>query len=231
VRTATHCVDFDGHQLAYRVNGRGPALVIISQYWQKLHEVQIRLLSDTWQLFHITPVGYGQSDRVPGYAGEALADQVLAVLDRHRVDRFAIWGYSAGGAMAACVARATPRTTGLICGGYSLFDPLTPGTLRQLERRLHPNHASRSLWSWVNSFDWNCEIHAMSAPCLLYWGSSDRQMATKLRQAQLRSLLKDIDFVEFVGLDHAACNTSEALDERVVPMLQEWLSRRLGRDW
>lgn len=52
-------------------------------------------------------VGYGYSERVPGYAGEALADQFLAVLDHHGLDRFVVWGFSAGGAIAASVARGS----------------------------------------------------------------------------------------------------------------------------
>jgi pimeloyl-ACP methyl ester carboxylesterase len=231
VSRATHSLDFDGHRLTYRASGRGPALVVVSQYWRREDEVRVRLLSDCWQLFEITPVGYGQSDRVPSYAAEALPDQVLAVLDRHEVARFAIWGYSAGGAMVACVARATPRAVALVCGGFSLFDPLTPGMLRQLDRRLPPDHPSRSLWWWLNAFDWNSEVRAMSCPCLLYWGSDDRQMAGKLRRAQTRLHLQNVDFAEFAGLDHAACNTCDALSERVVPAVDKWLARRVGRDW
>jgi pimeloyl-ACP methyl ester carboxylesterase len=227
----THSVEFDGHRLAYRVGGRGPAVVIVSQYWRENDEVLAGFLGDRWQLFRITPVGYGQSDRVPGYAGKALAGQILAVLDHHAVDRFAVWGYSAGAAMAACVARAAPRAIALVCGGFSLFDPLTPGTLRQLDRRLRPDHPSRGLWWWVNAFDWASEVHAMSRPCLLYWGGDDRQMAPKLRRAQTGLMLQDVDFVEFSGLDHAACNTSEALAEHVAPTIDAWLSRRVGRDW
>jgi hypothetical protein len=128
----THSLDFGEHRLAYRTRGRGPAVVIVSQYWRKKDEVQAGLLSHRWQLFHITPLGYGRSDRVP---------------------------------------------------------------------------------------------------CLLYWGSDDRQVASKLRRARTKLLLPDADFVEFAGLDHAACNSQEALGEPVVPVVDEWLSRRVGRDW
>jgi alpha-beta hydrolase superfamily lysophospholipase len=71
----------------------------------------------------------------------------------------------------------------------------------------------------------------MSCPRLLYWGGDDRQMAKALRRARTELLLQDVDFVELAGLDHAACNTREALGQHVVPMVDEWLSRRVGRDW
>jgi pimeloyl-ACP methyl ester carboxylesterase len=228
VDLATRTVDFDGHRLAYRVNGRGPALVIVSQYWRSEDEVHVRLLGDRWAVFHITPVGYGKSDRVPGYAGEALAPQVLAVLDDHGIDRFVVWGYSAGGAMAACVARATTRVAAMICGGFALFDHFTPATMRQLDRRLRPNHASRSLWPWVNAFEWTDEVGSMSCACLVYWGSEDRQMAAKLRRSQGQLALQHVDFVEFVGPDHGACNSRETLESTVVPAIKSWLTRRVA---
>lgn len=228
VATATLALDFDGHRLAYRLSGRrgdGPAIVVVNQYWRPEDAVHVRMLGDRSQVFHITPVGYGKSDRVPGYAGEALPDQVIAVLDRHEVERFVVWGYSAGGAMAACVARATPRTAALICGGFSLFHRFTPGTMRTLDRRLAPDHASRSLWPWVNAFDWHHEIDAMALPTLLYWGGSDRQMASKLRRSSSALFVGQVDFVEFEGLDHGACNSSEALAGLVVPTIRDWMAR------
>src|SRR6476659_7820905 len=118
----TRHLDFDGHRLAYRVNGDGPALVVMSLYRRREDAVQARILSDRWRVFQIQPLGYGYSERVPGYAGEALAAQVVAVLDRHGVNRFIVWGYSQGGAMAACIARGTRRTAGLVCGAFSILD-------------------------------------------------------------------------------------------------------------
>ena len=230
-RTETLSLEFDGHRLAYRVSGQGPALVYISQYWRREDAVHVELLGDRCQLFHITPVGYGKSDRVPGYAGKALADQVVAVMDHHGVDRFVTWGYSAGGAMAACVARATRRTAGLICGGYSLFGPFPPSALRQLDRRLHPEHASRSLWWWVSTFDWCAEVDVMHCPSLFYWGGDDRQMAAKLRRSSELSFTRSVDFVEIPGLDHGACNTFEGLRDPVVPTVREWIDDRVGAAW
>jgi hypothetical protein len=56
-------------------------------------------------------------------------------------------------------------------------------------------------------------------------------MAKKLQRAQTRVLMQDVDFVEFAGLDHAACNTAEALVKHVVPTVDKWLPRRVGHGW
>jgi dienelactone hydrolase len=223
-------LDFDGHRLAYRVSGRGPALVVLSLYRRRADMVEARLLSDRLQVFQIAPLGYGYSDRVPGYTGEQLPDQILAVLDRHDVDRFVVWGYSKGGAMTLSIARATPRAAGLVCGGYTP-DFLTPGILRQMHRRLPPDNAARSLWSWHTSFDWSGEVSAMSCSRLFYWGSEDRQMARRLRRTSGQLTFQDVDFIEFPGLDHGGCSTPESMENPVVPTVADWISRRLGPAW
>lgn len=235
-RAEVRHLDFDGHRLAYRVSGEGPALVVISLYRRREDMIQAQVLSDRWRVFQIQPLGYGYSERVAGYAGEALADQVMGVLDDHGVDRFVVWGYSKGGAMAACIARATPRTVGLVCGAYALLDHPTDARMRQMDRRLRPDHPSRTLWAWVKRFDWREEFRSLPCPSLLYWGSEDRH-APRLRRA--RELLgdpdlfgrQDIEFVEYPGLGHEAGGDSQHLAESVIPIVVDWTARRIGPGW
>jgi pimeloyl-ACP methyl ester carboxylesterase len=224
-------LDFDGHRLAYRVTGRGPALVVLNLYRRRDDAIQAQLLGDVCQVFQIYPLGYGYSERVPGYAGEALADQVLAVLDRHGSERFVVWGYSKGGAMAACIARGTARTAGLVCGAFSLLDRPSDASMRQMDRRLSPDHPSRTLWAWVKRFDWAEELPAMACPALLYWGSEDRRQAAGLRRAQQLLRVNDVEFVEYPGLGHEAGGDPEILADLVVPAVVEWAARRLGPPW
>ena len=229
----TRYVDFDGHRLAYRVAGEGPALVVLHLYRRREPLIHLRSLSDRWQVFEISPLGYGRSDRVPGYAGEALPDQVRAVLDHHDVDRFIIWGYSAGGAMAACIARSTSRTAALVCGGYALIGIPTDGMMRQMDRRVPPNDPSRSLWAWVRRFDWAEELRAMTCPRLVFWGSEDTssQMAKRLRRVREQFAEEDIDFMEFPGLGHAETCSEDVLSQLVFPAVRSWVDRRLGPAW
>lgn len=234
--TETRQLDFDGHRLAYRVSGDGPALVVVSLYRRREDVIQARVLDDRWRIFQIQPLGYGYSERVPGYAGEVLVDQVLAVLDHHGVDRFVVWGYSQGGAMAACIARGTQRAAGLVCGAYSILDHPTDARMTQMDRRLRPDHPSRTLWSWVKRFDWAEELRAMSCPSLLYWGSADRH-ARGLRRT--RDLLgapdplggQDVEFVEYPGLGHEAGGDPQFLADTVIPLVVDWTARRLGPAW
>ena len=66
-------LDFDGHRIAYRVTGRGPALVVLSLYRRRADMLQARLLSGRRQVFQIAPLGYGSSERVPGLHGRGAA--------------------------------------------------------------------------------------------------------------------------------------------------------------
>jgi pimeloyl-ACP methyl ester carboxylesterase len=192
--------------------------------------VQARVLSARFQVFQVFPLGYGYSDRVPGFAGKRLVDQLLAVLDPHGVDRFVVWGYSKGGAMALGIGRATPRAAGVVCGG---FWPglVTPALIRRLDRRLRADHPSRSLWWWFKDFDWSEELSKMSCARLLYWGSEDRQMAQRLRSTREELALQNVDFVEFPELDHAGCAAPDALETQIVPSVESWFQRSLRGVW
>ncbi len=233
--TETRQLDFDGHRLAYRVTGEGPALVVLSLYRRRQDLIQARVLGDRWRVFQIHPLGYGYSERVHGYAGEALSDQVLAVLDHHGVDRFVVWGYSKGGAMAACIARATPRSAGLVSGAFSILDHPTDAKMRQMDRRLRPDHPSRTLWAWVKRFDWADELRTMSCPSLSVGevrtgtqGDSDVLASSSANQtsSEGRTL-----FVEYPGLGHEAGGDPQFLAETVIPMVKDWTVRRLGHTW
>lgn len=226
-------IGFDGHRLAYRVAGRGPALVVLNGYRRRQDLPQLRLLRESWQVFQIDPLGYGFSDGVPGYAGEALTRQVLTVLDRHGVDRFVIWGYSQRAGMAACVARATPRTAAIVGGGFALLDTPTAGEQRRLERVLRANHPSRAFWQWFTQFDWAAELAAMHCPRLLYFGADDLgKQGRRLRRSRKRLEACGVDVVEFEGLDHQTCSgDDEAGSGRIIPTVVEWVGRRVGPVW
>ena len=230
VLTETRCLLFDGHRLTYRVSGEGPALVVLALYRRREDVIQARVLSDRWQVFQIHPLGYGYSERVSGYAGEALVDQVVAVLDHAGVDRFVVWGISAGGAMAASIARGTPRTAGLVCGAYSVLDHPSDAQMRQMDRRMPPDHPSQTLWAWVRRFDWAEEFRTLACPGLFYWGSDDKH-GKGLRQA--RDLLGGSahEFVEYPGLGHEAGGDPDFLADTVIPMVVDWTARRLGPAW
>jgi pimeloyl-ACP methyl ester carboxylesterase len=222
--TDVQYTDYDGHRLAYRIAGDGPAIVVLHLYRRREPLIHLRLLRDAYSVFEIAPLGYGRSDRVPGYANEALAAQVLSVLDHHDIDRFVVCGYSKGGAMALSVARQTPRAAGVVCGGYAPIGFLTDALMRRLDRRLAHDHPSRTLWPYVKSIDWETELASPRCSALFYWGSEDRQMARHLRRTREQFESKYINFMEFEGLDHGAFN-EDVTANIVIPAVRTWLRK------
>ncbi len=185
-------------------------------------------LRDRYRVFQIFPLGFGRSDRPKPPRPETLPDQILAVLDEHDVERFVVWGYSQCAAFAACVARATPRVAGLVCGGLAP-GAISPAVLRRLDRMLPEGHQSRPFWRLFASVDWVAELAEMRFPRLLYFGSHDRQMAAAMRRA--RDVLEPhgVDFLELDGLGHAIDDAT--LSTVVVPSVADWIDRRIGRTW
>jgi hypothetical protein len=60
----TRYVQFDGHRLAYRVSGQGPALVVLSLYRRREDMMEACVLSDTYQVFQVaTPRVWRQRPR------------------------------------------------------------------------------------------------------------------------------------------------------------------------
>jgi pimeloyl-ACP methyl ester carboxylesterase len=227
-------IDFDGHKLAYRKAGSGPALVVLNGYRRRADMPQLRILRDSWHVFQIDPIGYGYSERIPGYAGEALTEQVLAVLDEHAVERFVIWGYSQRGGMAACVARATSRATAMVSGGIALLRVMTPAEQRRGERALRADHPSRPFWRWFMRFDWAAELAAMQCPKLVYFGAEDfGAQGRRLRHDRAQLEAVGVDVIEFEGLDHALCGDgdTEVIRDQILPTVVDWVHRRVGPSW
>jgi pimeloyl-ACP methyl ester carboxylesterase len=225
-------LDIEGHRLAFREVGSGPILIVLNLYRRRAALVDPKSLADRFRLIQVMPIGFGYSDRVPGYAGERLAHQLHVVVDECDDDQnFVVWGYSAGGAMALSVAKQSQRCAGAICGGLAPIGFPTPGAMRQMDRRLAPDAPPRSLWWWFTTIDWTDELARSTAPVLFYWGGTDRQMAKRLqRMSEILSFAR-LDFVELPGHDHAGANQPATVDREVTPAVERWLSERLGSRW
>jgi pimeloyl-ACP methyl ester carboxylesterase len=219
----TRHIEIDGHRIVYRVAGSGPPLVALYPHRGPDRDPRPGLLADRWQVFQIDPLGFGASDRPHAWPASRFHEQVVAIMDRHGVDRFPVWGYSRGGAMAAAVAHATPRVSALICGGFSLVHhSITEAFLRRIDREQRISLLSRDLWRSFHQVDWSGALSAMPFPKLIYIGGDDtsqrRRMAANLE-------LIGVDVLCFDSLDHGGCERSHDVVEAVA----EWLSRKLAR--
>lgn len=120
----------DGTRLHYEVHGedghRPVPVVVLHGFaadtrtnWVRPGVVGV-LVADGWRVVGLDARGHGLSDKphdVDAYAGTAMADDVVALLDHLRVDGAHLAGYSMGAYTAVRVAVADPRSRSLVLAG------------------------------------------------------------------------------------------------------------------
>lgn len=229
VETRTCGATYEGHRIWYRIAGSGPALVLIRQNRVPAGDRQLGLFADRFTALRVTPIGFGASERPVDYRpAEGIAPHVLAVLDQEGIDRFAVWGHSQGGAMAAAVARATPRAVAMIAGGHPLIGEPTPGTLRRMDGEPRLPIGAHAFWHWYANHDWDRELSAMTCTKIMYFGSEDRP---SLRRRREQMIACGVDVHEFAGLDHQTCDSGPEFERRVLPTVLGRLTEAHPSGW
>src|SRR5882672_8469848 len=124
------CTARDGVKLAYTVSGGGPPMVRAQHWFTHLEHdwsnPAVRPwaedLSKRYMLLRFDQRGTGLSDReVPEISLEAHVQDLEAVVDAARFDRFALLGLSQGAAFAIAYAARHPERVShlVICGGFA----------------------------------------------------------------------------------------------------------------
>jgi hypothetical protein len=224
-------VSVAGYDVAYRVAGRGAALVLVKPHRHPRDYPHLGLLAGRYRVIQVEPLGFGASDRPPDHPDAGIDEQVLAVADREAAERFAVWGYSQGAAMAAVVAQASRRVTALVAGGFSLATEPTRAQVARMEREQTVPAMSLAFWRQYTRFDWTAELAAMACPRLVYLGSEERTRAAGLRRTRAALVTGGTTVLEFDGLDHQTCSAEPALSARIIPKVTEWLHNAAGSNW
>jgi pimeloyl-ACP methyl ester carboxylesterase len=147
----------NGVNIAYRVEGEGPPLVLVMGY--RLNSTAwpasfIEQLARRFTVITLDNRGTGQSDKpVEGYAIDNMARDVAGLLDELKISRAHILGYSMGGAIAQEFVRQFPdRVAGLLlcattCGGpRAIYAPASVmRVMRELDG-LKPEEIARQIW-------------------------------------------------------------------------------------
>jgi pimeloyl-ACP methyl ester carboxylesterase len=198
-----------GARIAYRASGSGPALVLMKNNRRPLDYPITDELSRRFRVLQLHPVGFGASDRPGFYDFGSIGDQVLTVLDREGIDRFAIWGFSQPACMSAIAARSTDRATALVMGGVIPIGFPTDGEMRRLEREPRLRRATLDFWRSYRSYDWHHELRLYPGAKIAYLGTNDPAIR---RFRKLKPVLEGIGFTyfEFDGLTHSTCGLGDA---------------------
>jgi len=155
---ATRFARVNGINIAYRVQGEGPPLVLVMGYrlnssaWP---EAFIEALARQFTIITLDNRGTGLSDKpVEGYAIANMARDLCGPLDELKITRIHLLGYSMGGAIAQEFVRQFPeRVSSLIlcatmCGGPRAIyaKPSIVNVMRDLDG-LSPEEAARRIWN------------------------------------------------------------------------------------
>lgn len=115
-----------GVHIYYELEGQGPPLMMAHggtgslDVWRQYGYTDA--LRGEFRLVLFDARGHGQSDRTHEASINAMADDVVAVLDSASVARAAYWGYSMGSAIGLNLAvRYASRFSGFILGGISPY--------------------------------------------------------------------------------------------------------------
>ncbi len=114
----------DGTLVAYDQCGRGPAILLLhggGGQRQEWHEAgYVRLLQDDFTVITIDLRGHGESGLPTDpaeYTTDKMGQDILAVADACRIERFTIWGMSYGGKISRYVAVQSERVAKFIMMG------------------------------------------------------------------------------------------------------------------
>ena len=153
----TRFARINGVNIAFRVQGDGPPLVLVMGYRLSSAAWPVSFIEALARQFRVITLdnrGTGQSDKpVDGYAIANMARDLVGLLDQLKISHTHIFGYSMGGAIAQEFARQFPdRVSGLVlcatmCGGPRAIyaPPSVVRVMRELDG-LKPDEVARRIW-------------------------------------------------------------------------------------
>lgn len=226
----------NGIDIAYRVQGNGPPLVLVMGYrlssaaWPAAF---VETLARQFTVITIDNRGTGRSDKpVDGYALANMARDVCALLDELAIPRAHLLGYSMGGAIAQELVRQFPeRVASLIlcatmCGGAgaTYANAAVVRVMRDLDG-LSAEQVARQIWKVTYA----PEYLARNAKCAEEQMRREIAQPTPLHAADLQFQA----FAEFDGsraLADIRCPTlvlTGDLDELIPPQNSALLAKRI----
>jgi pimeloyl-ACP methyl ester carboxylesterase len=126
----------DGTRIAYDVTGSGPVVILLhggGSNRRSWHEAgYVTRLAKEFTVVTMDIRGNGQSDNPPtaaAFAPTRLNQDVLAVANAVKAERFAIWGFSYGANVGRYLAAVSDRVRGMVYIGIP-FGPAAGGIFR-----------------------------------------------------------------------------------------------------
>jgi dienelactone hydrolase len=132
----------DGTKIAFDVSGSGPAVILLHgggqtrQAWHRAGYVE--RLAKSFRVITIDIRGNGESDQPTGvdaYRFERINEDVLAVADAARAQRFVLWGFSYGANVGRYLATRSDRVSAMVYIGIP-FGPAVGGRFLEAVKKM-----------------------------------------------------------------------------------------------
>jgi pimeloyl-ACP methyl ester carboxylesterase len=221
--------------------GDGPAVVVprLNVDWSGM---DLSALTDRFRTVIVAPQGFGPSARPGAYQGSRFVTDIRRVLDHLGIGRYATFGYSMNGAMAARLAVGSPRVTAVACGGFPLTADLTDMAPRARRRNedarqdpeawtelvaAHDPEAVVAFWDDVGRLAHGA-LAEVECPVRAWWGERDAVLSSLVSPGELERDLasRGVDYNIIPGLDHAGM--LERID-LILPTIASWLADQARR--
>jgi len=221
--------------------GDGPAVVVpqLNVDWSGM---ELSALTDRLRVVVVAPRGFGPSVRPGSYPESWYVDDIHRLLEHLGIGRYATFGYSMNGAMAARLAVGNPRVTAVACGGFPLTADLTGMADRARQRNLvarqdqeawaevttvYDPEAAVAFWDDVSRLP-HAALAEVECPVRAWWGEHDAVLSSLTSPEELARDLasRGVEHDVVPGLDHNGM--LERLD-LVLPTIASWLADRSSR--
>ena len=226
-------------QIAYDVQGKGPALCLLHGFsgdraiWSDYGWPQ--RLHDQFTVISLDLRGCGQSDaplEPQAYRLAAHQSDVEAVLQVCGIETFSLWGWSFGGTLGLHLAAAAafPIEKAVIAGTY--FGHIF--TEEYVQQRLTQARSPVEIARWQGLATWpSVEPSGLRCPTLIYTGTADGNVVVQLERQRAAIEAASVRLHIFEGFRHGQLiSMQEAVDAVVVPFLNDstmdtqWSRRR-----
>lgn len=181
-------------------------------------EIDLSALTDEFRVVIVAPRGFGPSARPGSYQGAGFVADVGGVLDLLGIERYATFGYSMNGVMAARLAVGNPRVVAVACGGFPLTADLSGMGQRARRRNTEARQDPTSWGDLVAAYDpeaavvfWDdvarlprAALVDVDCPVWAWWGDHDAVLSSLLAPDELGRNLecRGIQYEVVPRLDH-----------------------------
>jgi pimeloyl-ACP methyl ester carboxylesterase len=217
------CTTVDGVRIAYSMAGQGPSLVIppgwVSHLQLSMELPALRVLREKMARNHILVAydkyGCGLSERRrTDFSLESELRPLEAVVDHLRLRRFALWGISQSGAIAAAYAAKHPRRVShlILYGAYARGEAIAPDELKAGLKSLIRAHWGMGSKTLADLF-----LPDVDEASIRWFTQLQREAATPEMAAQLMNLTYSLNVADLLPKIRVPTLVMHRRGDRAIP--------------